>query len=223
MNYTYSISWTGNTGLQQRLQHAPTGRSRSAPTRRAYETLNNNLAPPHVLKANAVWDTARCALELRPRRRGPAQRLAGVRRVHGGGPGTPYDLTYSYQNNGSSKNLTGSPDYGAQNRVSSATRAGAARANQYAQFNRAAVTGPGYNSVGLESGRNIMAGCADHTTDLAIVRNIQVGGARQLQFRLDAFNAFNAVGDQRPQNQIQFNSPTDLTIRNSQFLADGSR
>ena len=81
------------------------------------------------------------------------------------------------------------------------------------------MTGPSYNSIGLESGRNIMRGCADHTTDLAIVRNIKVGGARQLQFRLDMFNAFNVTVINARQTQIQFNSPTDLTIRNPQFVA----
>ena len=54
------------------------------------------------------------------------------------------------------------------------------------------------------------------------MRNIKAGGARQLQFRLDVFNAFNAVVINARQTQIQYNSPTDLTIRNSQFLADGS-
>ena len=81
------------------------------------------------------------------------------------------------------------------------------------------MTGPTYSSVGLESGRNIMRACADHTTDLAIVRNIKVGGARQLQFRLDMFNAFNVTVINARQNQIQYNSPTNLTIRNPQFVA----
>src|SRR6476659_6406473 len=87
--------------------------------------------------------------------------------------GAPYDLTYSYQNNGSNKNLTGSPDYGARIVFLGDPGSGCS-ANQYAQFNRAAVTGPGFNSVGLESGRNLMTGCADKTTDLAVVRNIKV-------------------------------------------------
>jgi hypothetical protein len=85
-----------------------------------------------------------------------------------------------------------------------------------------AVTGPGYNSVGLESGRNIMTGCADHTLDLAIARNIRLGGGRQVQIRLDAFNALNTMIYTGRQSQIQYNSPTDLFIRNNQFAADGS-
>jgi hypothetical protein len=36
------------------------------------------------------------------------------------------------------------------------------------------------------------------------------------------FNALNTVVIDDRQNQLQLNSPTDLTIRNNQFLADGS-
>ena len=57
--------------------------------------------------------------------------------------------------------------------------------------------------------------------DLSLSRDIRVGGNRRLELRLDAFNAFNSVIYNNRQNQIQFNSPTDLTIRNSQFLANG--
>ena len=79
------------------------------------------------------------------------------------------------------------------------------------------VTGPGYNSTGLESGRNLLRGCTVKLVDSAVVRNIKVGGARQLQFRLDVFNLFNTTIINARQTQIQYNSPTDLTIRNNQF------
>jgi hypothetical protein len=137
------------------------------------------------------------------------------------GSGPAYDLSYSYNANGSNKNLTGSPDYGARIVYVGDPGSGCSD-NQYGQFNTAAVTGPTYGSVGLVSGRNLLRGCADKTVDLAIARNIRLGGARQLQFRLDVFNAFNAVVINNRQTQIQYNSPTDLTVRNPQYLADGS-
>ena len=220
-NYTYSISWTGNTGLQKRLVHAPDGTISISPDQAAYEALNNNLAIiPHVFKANAIWD-----LPHVPQSFGNIAeailndwQLSGVLTAQSG---NPYDLSFSYNANGSSKNLTGSPDYGARILYVGDPGSGCS-SNQYAQFNRNAVTGPGYGSTGLESGRNIMRGCADHTTDLSIVRSIKLGGARQAQFRLDMFNAFNTVVINARQTQVQYNSPTDLTLRNSQFLADGS-
>ena len=84
------------------------------------------------------------------------------------------------------------------------------------------MTGPTFNSLGLESGRNVLVGCPDHTLDLAIARNIRLGGGRQVQLRLDAFNALNRYIITGRQTQIQYNSPTDLTVRNPQYNADGS-
>jgi len=132
-----------------------------------------------------------------------------------------YDLSYSYNANGASKNLTGSPDYGARIVYVGDPGKGCSD-NQYAQFNVNSVTGPGFFSNGLESGRNRLLGCPDHTVDLAIARNIRLGGGRAVQLRLDAFNAFNVSIINGRQTQIQYNSPTDLTLRNSEFLADGT-
>ena len=55
------------------------------------------------------------------------------------------------------------------------------------------MPGPSYGSVGLESGRNYLRGCADKRVDLSLLRAIRFGGNRRLEFRLDIFNAFNAV------------------------------
>ncbi len=82
----------------------------------------------------------------------------------------------------------------------------------------------------MESGSNLLGGCFEKITDLSIARNIRIGGGKQVQLRVDMFNAFNtlvlgaaanASSDNRV-NQLQLNSPTDLTIRNNQFLADGT-
>ena len=135
--------------------------------------------------------------------------------------GTRYDLGYSYQSNGASRNLTGSPDYGARI-VYVGDPGGGCSDNQYAQFNAAAVTGPGYGSVGLESGRNLMSNCADKTVDLSLARTIRLGGSRQLQFRLDAFNAFNVAIINGRQTTIQYDNPTSKNILNAQYNADGS-
>jgi hypothetical protein len=94
--------------------------------------------------------------------------------------------------------------------------------DRFHQFNTAAFSGPLPNSLGLESGRNYMVGCPDRTTDLAIARNFRLGGARTAQFRVEMYNAFNAVVYNARQTQLQLVSPTNQTIRNSQFLADGT-
>jgi hypothetical protein len=223
LNYTLSLSLTGNTGLQKRLQHAADGTISLREDQAEYEALNKNLnLQRHLLKANAVWDLPNV------NGRGGALRAIGallndwqLSGILTAGSASHYDLSYSYQREGGNVNLTGSPDYGARILYVGDPGSGCSN-NQYAQFNTAAVTGPSYHSTGLESGRNRLSGCPDKTVDLAIARNIRFGGTRQLQLRVDAFNAFNTVVINGRQAQIQYVSPTNLTIRNSQQRPDGS-
>jgi hypothetical protein len=94
--------------------------------------------------------------------------------------------------------------------------------DRYRQFNVAAVAGPTYNSVALESGRNHLTGCSDRTVDVSLARNIHVGGGRQLQIRVDAFNAFNALVYNARVTQMMLSNPTDQVVTNAALLADGS-
>ena len=233
-NYTLGLSLKGNTGLQERIQHAADGTMSIRADQAAYETLNENLAlQRHVVKSYAVWD-----LPDAPSSFGRAgkyllndwQISAVLTAGSANQPLAPqannqsngrYDLTYTYQNNGANVNLTGSPDY-APKIVYVGDPGTGCSSDQYRQFNTSAVTGPQYGSVGLESGRNILGGCPDHTVDLAVARNIRLGGGRTLQFRLDAFNVFNTVVINDRNRNVIYRSPTDLTIVNSETLPDGS-
>jgi len=224
VNYTLGISLTGNTQLQKRLQHDySTGAVSIRDDQAKYEELNKNLDNRrHTLKANWVWDMPDVKSE------NTALRAVGyvvndwqLSGILTAGSGGHYDLGFSYQNDGSNKNLTGSPDYGGRIKFVGDPGKGCS-SNQYAQFNTASVVGPSYFSDGLESGRNIMQGCADRTVDLAIARNIRLGGGRSVQLRLDAFNAFDTVIFSGRQSQIQYVDPKGLALRNSQTLADGS-
>ena len=71
----------------------------------------------------------------------------------------------------------------------------------------------------MQSWSEILSSYPDKTVDLSIARNIKVGGARQLQFRLDAFNV---VVINNRNTTVQYRSPTDLTMLNSQYLPDGT-
>ena len=144
--------------------------------------------------------------------------LAGVLTA---GSGAPYDVTFQYNANGAPINLTGSPSYNGKVVITGDPGSGCS-SDPYKQFNTAAFSGPAYGSVGLESGRNLMMSCADKTVDLAIARNFPLGGSRSAQFRIDLFNAFNTVVYNARQTQLQLNSPTDQTVRNPQYNADGS-
>src|SRR5207247_2360045 len=136
--------------------------------------------------------------------------------------GPRYDLTYSYQSDGSATNLTGSPDYAAKLIVSNDLGSKGCSRNQYQQFNVKAVSGPTYGSAGLESGRNYLIGCADRTVDLSISRRIKLGKSREATFRADAFNVFNSAVISARNTTVQYTTPSNQTIRNSQTLADGS-
>ena len=100
-------------------------------------------------------------------------------------------------------NLTGSPDYGARIVYVGDPGSGCSD-DPYRQFNVNAVSGPSYNSVGLESGRNILRGCFDKRVDLSLSRDIRMGGNRTLEFRLDVFNVFNNViyTNRRPRDAV---------------------
>jgi hypothetical protein len=86
----------------------------------------------------------------------------------------------------------------------------------------AALSGPQVGSHGLESGRNLLHGCKDHRLDLAIQRTIRLGGNRSVQLRADMYNALKAVVINGRTTGIQFNNVSDFSVRNSQYLADGT-
>ncbi len=223
VNYVLSLSFKGNTGLQKRLQHNPDGSYSVRADQAEYEKLNEMLnLQRHLIKANWVWDLPDWKSS------NSAGKAIGyvindwlVSGIFTGGSGNRYDLGYGYQNNIGNQNLTGSPDYGARIVYTGDPGSGCS-SNQYKQFNTAAVAGPTYNSTGLESGRNVLIGCPNHVADLAIARNVRLGGGRQVQLRLDAFNAFNTAIVTGRQTSVSYNSPTDQTVRNSQYLADGT-
>ena len=74
----------------------------------------------------------------------------------------------------------------------------------------------------MESGRNILRGCADKRVDLSVTREFRVGGHRRLMLRADVFNAFNSVIIFGRNNTVTFDNPTSMRVMNSQFNDDGS-
>jgi hypothetical protein len=222
--WTLGLRFNGNTLSPQHLVHNPDGTITDAPFQAANDKLLSNVGlRRHIIKANFVWNLPHVngngAVAKAVGFAANGWQLSGI---FTGGSTAPYDATYAYQSNGTNVNLTGSPSYAARIKVVGDTGSGCS-SNQYAQFNAAAFQGPTYHSIGNESGTNLLKGCADHTTDLSVQRNISVGGSRQLQFRLDAFNVFNAVVINARITAIQYNSPADpTTIRNNQYNADGT-
>ena len=149
----------------------------------------------HIIKGNFVWDLPDlhandAALKVVGLIVNDWQ-LSGVwtgRRAGRTGTGGAYNVGFSYSSGGSSTNLTGSPDYPARVRIVGDPGSGCS-SDLYRQFNASAFQGPRYNSVGLESPAGYLRGCFQSAFDLAIARNIRLGGARNLQLRVEMFNA----------------------------------
>ena len=224
LNWTLGFRFNGNTMSPQHFVHNADGSIALADFQEANDAVLSDVGlRRHIIKANFVWDL--------PDMNGTSGASKVVSAIVNGwqlsgiltaGSTAPYDATFSYQTNGSNVNLTGSPSYAARIKTVGDIGTGCS-SNQYQQFNPAGFQGPTYHSLGNESGTNLLKGCADHTVDLSVQRNINVGGARQVQFRLDGFNVFNAVIYNARLTAIQYNNPADpTTIRNNQFNADGT-
>jgi hypothetical protein len=223
VNWTLGLSNQTNAGA--RLEHAADGTLQyRADQEKADEILGRGQLQRHTIKANAVWDLP----DLEASGAGAAKRvLAAVANdwqlssVFTGQSGDRYSIGYGYQGGIGNVNITGSPNYGG--RVSIIGDAGSGCTdNPYQQFNTAAFAGPVYNSDGLESGQNYMNGCFERSLDLAIARNIRFGGGRMVQLRLEMFNGFNWVYFSGRNTTVNFQSPTDQTITNPQYDAQGN-
>ena len=121
-----------------------------------------------------------------------------------------------------STNLTGTPDYAPRIRIIGDPGLGMS-SDLYRQFNTAAFQGPLTGSDGLESPAGYLRGCFPSALDLAIARNIRLGGSRNIQLRVDMFNAPNEGLVTARNTTMNLTSPADpTTITNLPYLPDGS-
>lgn len=221
--YTYGISLKGNTGLIYRYTHNPDGTISVRSDQGQYEALNETLdRRPHFLKVNSTWEPAGFKTKGGfVRQLTKDWQLSGILTA---ASGTAYNLGYGYNSNGNNVNLTGSPDYGGRVVLGSGLGSGCS-SDPFNQFKASAVTGPAYGSVGLESGRNYLRGCAIKNVDNAVVRRFRFWKfqeSRRFEFRADIFNTLNAVILNARNGTATFNNPTGMAIQNSQYNSDGS-
>ncbi|HEY7497453.1 MAG TPA: carboxypeptidase-like regulatory domain-containing protein [Vicinamibacterales bacterium] len=220
-----------------RLQHNPDGSYFIRDDQgEADRLLGNNNPVRNVLRANFIWDLP----DLRSTQSGlkaighvlndwqvsgiwsGQRRGANVTAGNVSIPSSAYTVGFSYQNGGGNQNLTGSPDYGA--RVSVVGDAGKGCSdNLLMQFTTSAFRGPAVGSVGLESPNDYLTACFISALDLAIRRNIRLGGSRVLELRVDMFNALNQAGITGRNTTMNLTNPNDpLTVQNLPFNADGT-
>ena len=216
-------NYSANYAMTQRIEHVG-GLPKLRSDQKAWEELMKDQGTAtHFFKGNFVWDLPDLQAGS-----GPAMtvvrnivndwQLSGIWTAQ---TGAGYSVGYSYQSAGTNQNITGSPDYGARIKIIGDPGSGCS-GDRYRQFNVAAFAGPTYYSNGMESGQNYLKACWQQIWDLAIARNIRLGGARNVQIRMEVYNVLNAVYYTGRQTTVTYNNPTDQVVQNPQFNADGS-
>jgi hypothetical protein len=229
-----------------RLQHNQDGSvTLRADQEQADRLLGTFIPERHVMKGNFVWDLPDVRHASRPARilapivngwqwsgiwtgttGGSAAfvgQAANALSVGSLGATEPaYSVNYTYSSGGSATNLTGSPNFDPRVRIVGDPGSGCS-ADPLRQFNTAAFQGPVYGSDGLESGDGYLLGCFQSAFDSSFVRNIGVGGSRNLQLRLDVFNLLNEARIAGRNTNMDLSSPADpVTIQNLPFDAQGN-
>ncbi len=219
-NYTRQLSFVSNTGLVQRIQHGPNGAISLRSDWGAYEALNSTPTSqqPNYFVGNAVWDIPGLS-----GRGGFVHQLTSDWQVSGVvtvASGLPFTPTYSYNQNGSNVNITGSPDWAGAMVINNPNTLGTGcSGNTYGEFNAADISGPAYGSVGMESGRNILHYCPITQLDMSVVRRIRVfkNERYSLELRGDVWNVLNTAQINAMNITGQFNNPTNMTLVNNQY------
>jgi hypothetical protein len=219
-----TISLSDHQTTAPRLQHNADGSySIRSDQAEADELLGTAVNTRHIMKGNFVWDLP----DIRSTR--PAFKAIGLlvndwrfSSIWTGRTGSPYTVGYSYQTGFGNVNVTGSPDFGGRVRVVGDPGSGCS-SDPYRQFSPAAFQGPPFGSVGLESGNDYLRECFLSTLDLSIARTIRLGGARNLQVRVDMFNAPNSAIITGRASTVNLTNPNDpVTITNLPYDAAGN-
>jgi hypothetical protein len=149
----------------------------------------------HIIKGNFVW-----SLPTMNKADSAAMKIVAavandwqLSGVVTAGSAARYTPSFSYNSNGASVNLTGSPSYPARIVLTGLDTGSGCADNRYAQFNVAAFSGPRSEAWAWES---VSTTWADVRTTRSTWRFSGCSGLAAPPphgIRLDVFNAFNAV------------------------------
>jgi hypothetical protein len=171
----------------------------------------------HTLVGNFVWPLPTPGSGLLAAAFGSWQ-LSGTFTT---GSGAPFTVTYSIPGV-SAQNLTGAPGLESARIVITGNPGSGHSSDPYKQFNTSAFTTPQTGSIGLESGLNYMRLPPDHTLNLSLSRSLVLNHGRRMEFRVDAFNALNAVITTTINSTLNVTSLTNPTPTNLAEDASGS-
>ena len=220
-NYTYWDFVQGQHRPADPLQHAADGTFSLRDDQAADEKLNETLdRRPHSLKANAVWDLP----NVTSHGQGASARSSTTGDSRAFSPRAPASLRPELQlsEQRRQRELDRFARLRRPHRLRRRSRAAAARATSTSSSTPSPspvrpTTAPGWSRAATS------CGAAPTTAWTSRSRATSAWAATDsFSSASTSFNLFNTVVINGRQNQIQFVSPTDLTIRNSQTLADGS-
>ncbi len=209
-----------------RLQHNADGTySERADQAQADALLGNFIPIRQTLKGNFVWALPKIqSSEAALKAIGLITNDWQVSGVWTGTTGAAYTVGVSYQGGATgngNQNITGSPTYGGRVRIVGDTGSGCG-SDPLRQFTAAGFAGPQVGSVGLESGADYLRGCFQSAFDMALARTIRIRGEKQLQIRLDVFNALNQAIVTNRNTTASLISPLDGTMANLPYDAAGA-
>ena len=157
------------------------------------------------------------------RRRAGRQRLAVVRHLDRRTRARPTTWRSRYQNGGGNVNLTGSPDYAAAHSRASATREQAAAATSTSSSTRRRSRDRRSTASVSSRATGTCAVASRACWISSLARNIPLKGGRNVQLRVDTFNAPNSAIITGRNSSVTFTSPTDpLTVQNLPYDAKGA-
>jgi hypothetical protein len=133
--------------------------------------------------------------------------------------GSPYGIGYSITGV-SQQNITGSSTEGA--RVILLGNPATGSSDPYNRLNAAMVYHPAVGSIGLESGVNYLTGPGINNWDISLQKEFSVRERLRMQFRADAFNAFNHTQFSGVNASVSYASMTATTPSNLYLKADGT-
>jgi hypothetical protein len=172
----------------------------------------------HSFIGNFVWEIPKSAAKGVLGQVLNGWQLSGVYRYQSG---QPYNLSVSIPGVGST-NILGTGNTAPPRVVVVGDPGSGHSSDPYRQFNQAAFTIPRPGSTGLESGRNFLTTAPTNNWDLSLAKGFDLGGVRKLEFRIDAFNAFNHTQFYTLNTTLAVRSLTDPTPTNLPYDANGN-
>jgi hypothetical protein len=236
LNYTLGLSNTGNAGNPVRLDHSADGSySIRADQAEQDELLKDLGLQRHIIKGNMVWDLPKMSPGSGAQRILAAivndWQLSGILTA---GTGAPYSVGFSYAGGAvgnaaggtnaggtGNQNLTGSPSYAPRSswpaipgRVARAinTRSSTPQRSRCRPCRRRTRVS------GSNRGRTICTAASTRPSTWPWRATSGSAAPAFVQFRIEAFNAFNTVIYNARNTTLQVTSPLVLTPTNAQYV-----